>query len=96
MVAEQEEEYITNKLTRKIQELAREKTELLLKVEAEEEMITNTLQRKLNKVNHMPKLRLQLQKEKIEMENALEMEQEFIVNRLQKQFKTPSYDFIFD
>ncbi|OZJ03618.1 hypothetical protein BZG36_03719 [Bifiguratus adelaidae] len=75
MLAEQEEEYITNTLLKRIAGLKKEKGELLLQVEQEEEYLTNTLQRKLN----------QLQKEKIDMENALEQEQEFIVNRLQKQ-----------
>jgi len=73
--AEQEEEYISNKLLKLISGLKKEKGELLVQVEQEEEYLTNTLQRKLN----------QLQKEKIDMENALEQEQEYIVNRLQKQ-----------
>ncbi|CAG8529272.1 8166_t:CDS:2 [Paraglomus occultum] len=73
--AEQEEEYISNKLLKRISGLKKEKGELLVQVEQEEEYLTNTLQRKLN----------QLQKEKIDMENALEQEQEYIVNRLQKQ-----------
>ncbi|KAI8818522.1 uncharacterized protein EV422DRAFT_170436 [Fimicolochytrium jonesii] len=76
--AEQEEEYIANKLMKRINNLKKEKGELLLKVEQEEEMITNTLQKKLS----------QLQKEKIDMEVALEQEQEFIVNRLQKQLES--------
>ncbi|CAG8568225.1 16217_t:CDS:2 [Racocetra fulgida] len=71
----QEEEYISNKLLKRISGLKKEKGELLLQVEQEEEYLTNTLQKKLN----------QLQKEKIDMENALEQEQEYIVNRLQKQ-----------
>ncbi|KAJ3299625.1 hypothetical protein HK104_008218 [Borealophlyctis nickersoniae] len=76
--AEQEEEYISNRLLKRINELKKEKGELLLKVEMEEEQITNTLQKKL----------AQLQKEKIDMEIALEQEQEFIVNRLQKQLES--------
>ncbi|KAJ1552690.1 hypothetical protein HK096_010785 [Nowakowskiella sp. JEL0078] len=75
--AEQEEEYISNKLLKRINNLKREKGELLLRVEQEEEMITKTLQMKLN----------QLQREKVDMEIALEQEQEFIVNRLQKQLE---------
>ncbi|KAK9766405.1 hypothetical protein K7432_004542 [Basidiobolus ranarum] len=73
--AEQEEEYISNKLLKSIANLKKEKAELLVQVEREEEYLTNTLQRKLT----------QLQKEKIDLENALEQEQEFMVNRLQKQ-----------
>ncbi|KAJ3034716.1 hypothetical protein HDV00_004762 [Rhizophlyctis rosea] len=76
--AEQEEEYISNKLLKRINSLKKEKSELLLKVEHEEEMITSTLQQKLR----------QLQKEKVDMEIALEQEQEFIVNRLQKQLQS--------
>ncbi|KAJ3385330.1 hypothetical protein HDU92_003117 [Lobulomyces angularis] len=75
---EQEEEFISNKLLKRISLLKKEKSDLLMKLEQEEEMITNNLQKKLQK----------LQKEKIDMELSLEMEQEFIVNRLQKQLKS--------
>ncbi|CAH1757545.1 14557_t:CDS:10 [Entrophospora sp. SA101] len=64
--AEQEEEFISNKLLKRISNLKKEKGELLLQVEQEEEYLTNTLQKKLN----------QLQKEKIDMENAFEQEQD--------------------
>ncbi|ORZ02219.1 hypothetical protein BCR43DRAFT_448961 [Syncephalastrum racemosum] len=74
-LAEQEEEYISNKLLKRISGLKKEKGELLMQVEQEEEYLTNMLQKKLNR----------LQKEKIDMENALEQEQEYIVNKLQKQ-----------
>ncbi|KAI7907247.1 uncharacterized protein BX663DRAFT_495306 [Cokeromyces recurvatus] len=74
-MAEQEEEFISNRLLKRITGLKKEKSELLLQVEQEEEYMTNMLQKKLN----------QLQREKIEMENSLEQEQEFIVNKLQKQ-----------
>ncbi|CAO3699568.1 unnamed protein product [Rhizopus microsporus] len=74
-VAEQEEEFISNKLLKRISGLKKEKSELLLQVEQEEEYMTNMLQKKLN----------QLQREKIDMENSLEQEQEYIVNKLQKQ-----------
>jgi hypothetical protein len=73
--AEAEEEYISNTLLKRIDQLKIEKQELLVKLEAEEEMITNQLQKKLQ----------QLQKEKIQMEITLEQEQEYMVNRLQKQ-----------
>ncbi len=73
--AEAEEEYISNTLLKRIDQLKIEKQELLVKLEAEEEMITNQLQKKLQ----------QLQKEKIQMEITLEQEQESMVNRLQKQ-----------
>ncbi|KAF7722063.1 hypothetical protein EC973_003745 [Apophysomyces ossiformis] len=74
-LAEQEEEYISNKLLKRISGLKKEKGELLVQVEQEEEYLTNMLQKKLS----------QLQKEKVDLENALEQEQEYIVNKLQKQ-----------
>ncbi|KAL1930255.1 hypothetical protein VTP01DRAFT_1409 [Rhizomucor pusillus] len=74
-LAEQEEEYISNKLLKRISGLKKEKGELLVQVEQEEEYMTNMLQKKLN----------QLQKEKVDIENALEQEQEYIVNKLRKQ-----------
>ncbi|KAG0172269.1 hypothetical protein DFQ28_006742 [Apophysomyces sp. BC1034] len=74
-LAEQEEEYISNKLLKRISGLKKEKGELLIQVEQEEEYLTNMLQKKLS----------QLQKEKVDLENALEQEQEYIVNKLQKQ-----------
>ncbi|KAI8072458.1 hypothetical protein BC940DRAFT_292648 [Gongronella butleri] len=76
-LAEQEEEYISNMLLKRISGLKKEKGELLMQVEQEEEYMTNMLQKKLNR----------LQKEKIDLENALEQEQEFIVNKLQKQLE---------
>lgn len=48
--AEQEEEFISNKLLKRINSLKKEKSELLLKVEQEEEAITSTLQKKLRQV----------------------------------------------
>jgi len=73
--AEQEEEYLTNKLMKRLTELKREKEELARQVEMEEEMITNKLSKKLEKVKQ----------EKVNLENLLEQEQEYIVNKLQKQ-----------
>ncbi|KAI8983664.1 hypothetical protein BDB01DRAFT_789647 [Pilobolus umbonatus] len=77
-MAEQEEEFISNRLLKRISGLKKEKGELLLQVEQEEEYMTNMLQKKLN----------QLQREKIDMENSLEQEQEYIVNKLQKQLES--------
>ncbi|GAN10340.1 coiled-coil domain-containing protein 6 [Mucor ambiguus] len=77
ILAEQEEEFISNKLLKHITGLKKEKGELLIQVEQEEEWLTNMLQKKL----------VQLQKEKIDLENTLEQEQEYMVNRLQKQFE---------
>lgn len=76
--AEQEEEYITNKLMKRLEALKREKEELARQVEVEEEMITNALTKKLQKVKE----------EKVQLENQLEVEQEYIVNKLQKQLST--------
>ncbi len=73
--AEQEEEYITNKLMKRLETLKQEKEELARQVEVEEEMITNALTKKLQKVKE----------EKVLLENQLEQEQEYIVNKLQKQ-----------
>eukprot|EP00299_Pterocystis_sp_00344_P016511 c8284_g1_i1.p1 GENE.c8284_g1_i1~~c8284_g1_i1.p1 ORF type:complete len:336 (-),score=82.55 c8284_g1_i1:940-1920(-) len=72
---EQEEEFITNRLTKRLEELKLAKESLIRQVEAEEEHVTNTLQAKLR----------QLTQEKIEIQQQLEQEEEFVVNRLQKQ-----------
>eukprot|EP00210_Caulerpa_lentillifera_P008033 g7670.t1 len=72
---EQEEECISNKLLKRLEQLKKEKQILANEVEQEEEFLTNTLQKKLEKLNQ----------EKIDLENQLESEQEYIVNKLQKQ-----------
>ena len=51
--AEQEEEFISNTLLKKIQELKKEKESLALNYEQEEECLTNDLSRKLNQVTHI-------------------------------------------
>lgn len=71
---EQEEEFITNKLMKRLQQLRDEKQNLANEVEHEEEYLVNTLQKRLEKLNG----------EKVNLENQLEMEQEYIVNKLQK------------
>ena len=48
--AEQEEEFISNTLLKKIQALKKEKENLALNYEQEEECLTNDLSRKLNQV----------------------------------------------
>ncbi|KAI1303684.1 Coiled-coil domain-containing protein 6 [Halotydeus destructor] len=63
--AEQEEEYISNTLLKKIQVLKKEKETLALNYEQEEEHLTNDLSRKLN----------QLRAEKTQLEKTLEHEQ---------------------
>jgi hypothetical protein len=49
--AEQEEEFISNTLLKKIQELKKEKENLALNYEQEEECLTNDLSRKLDQVS---------------------------------------------
>lgn len=78
MKAEAEEECISNKLTRRLADLAAEKARLAIEVEREEELISNTLQKQL----------AQLRKDKVELENQLEQEQEAMVNKLQRQVAT--------
>ncbi|XP_032890230.1 coiled-coil domain-containing protein 6 [Amblyraja radiata] len=75
--AEQEEEFISNTLFKKIQALQKEKETLAVNYEKEEEFLTNELSRKL----------MQLQHEKAELEQTLEQEQEFQVNKLMKKIK---------
>ena len=50
--AEQEEEFISNTLLKKIQELRREKEKLAMNYEQEEECLTNDLSRKLTQVSY--------------------------------------------
>ncbi|XP_059097152.1 coiled-coil domain-containing protein 6-like [Tigriopus californicus] len=75
--AEQEEEFISNTLLKKIQELKKEKESLALNYEQEEECLTNDLSRKLN----------QLRQEKIHLEHTLEQEQECLVNKLMRRIE---------
>ena len=70
--AEQEEEFISNTLMKKIHTLKKEKEILASNYEAEEEFLTTDLTKKLN----------QLRNEKVELEQTLEREQEFQVNKL--------------
>ena len=75
-MAEQEEEYISNKLLKKIQTLKKEKEVLAMNYEQEEEFLTNDLQRKLDK----------LRQEKLQLEQALDHEaQDNQVNVLMKK-----------
>uniref|UniRef100_A0A6B2L8X7 PH domain-containing protein n=1 Tax=Arcella intermedia TaxID=1963864 RepID=A0A6B2L8X7_9EUKA len=75
---EAEEEFITIKLIKRLEELKNEKTDLVARVEREEEYLTNTLQKKLKR----------LEQEKVDLEQKLEIEEEYIINKLQKQFET--------
>jgi len=62
--AEQEEEFISNTLLKKIQMLKKEKETLAINYEQEEECLTNDLSRQLN----------QLREEKVQLERTLEHE----------------------
>jgi len=75
--AEQEEEFISNTLMKKIHELKKEKETLVNKYETEEEFLTNELQRQLN----------QIRQEKVELEQTLEKEQEKQVNTLMRKIE---------
>ncbi|KAK4302640.1 hypothetical protein Pmani_025286 [Petrolisthes manimaculis] len=75
--AEQEEEFISNTLLKKIQALKKEKETLALNYEQEEECLTNDLSRKLS----------QLRQEKVELEQTLEQEQECLVNKLMRKIE---------
>ncbi|XP_071952365.1 coiled-coil domain-containing protein 6-like [Antedon mediterranea] len=73
--AEQEEEFISNTLLKKIQVLKKEKEKLAVNYEQEEEFLTNDLSRKLT----------QLRQEKAQLEQTLEQEQEYQVNKLMRK-----------
>nr|CAD7195321.1 unnamed protein product [Timema douglasi]CAD7410436.1 unnamed protein product [Timema poppensis] len=75
--AEQEEEFISNTLLKKIQALKKEKESLAHHYEQEEECLTNDLSRKLN----------QLRQEKCRLEQTLEQEQECLVNKLMRKIE---------
>lgn len=75
--AEQEEEYISNTLLKKITALKKEKETLAHHYETEEECLTNDLSRKLD----------QLRQEKCKLEQTLEQEQECLVNKLMRKIE---------
>lgn len=70
--AEQEEEFISNTLLKRIQRLKQEKESLAINYEQEEEFLTNDLSKKLQKVKA----------EKVEMEKTFEAESEALCNKL--------------
>ena len=75
--AEQEEEFISNTLLKKIQELKKEKETLANNYEREEEFLTNDLSRKLQ----------QIRDEKQSLEQSLEQEQATQINQLMKRIQ---------
>ncbi|XP_028402179.1 coiled-coil domain-containing protein 6-like isoform X1 [Dendronephthya gigantea] len=82
--AEQEEEFISNTLMKKIQSLKKEKESLAMNYEQEEEFLTNDLSRKL----------MQLRQEKFQLEQTLEQEQEFQVNTLMRKIERLEADVV--
>ncbi|KAK3579442.1 hypothetical protein CHS0354_028242 [Potamilus streckersoni] len=86
---EQEEEFLTNDLSRKLMQLRQEKVELEETLEKEQEYQVNKLMRKIEKLERETVSKQatleQLRREKVELENALEQEQEALVNRLWKR-----------
>ncbi|KAJ9445135.1 PH domain-containing rcdII [Diplonema papillatum] len=72
---EEEEEYITNGLIKRLAHLRREKEQLAKQVETEEEFLTNSLQKQLQQVS----------KEKLDLERHLQKEREFILTKLRAQ-----------
>ncbi|XP_071808127.1 coiled-coil domain-containing protein 6-like isoform X2 [Asterias amurensis] len=82
--AEQEEEFISNTLLKKIQALKKEKEKLAVNYEQEEEFLTNDLSRKL----------VQLRQEKHQLERTLEQEQEYQVNKLMRKIERLENDTV--
>eukprot|EP01064_Diplonema_japonicum_P021250 TRINITY_DN3079_c0_g2_i1.p1 TRINITY_DN3079_c0_g2~~TRINITY_DN3079_c0_g2_i1.p1 ORF type:complete len:357 (+),score=74.50 TRINITY_DN3079_c0_g2_i1:27-1097(+) len=74
---EEEEEYISNGLMKRLDTLQKEKAKLVHEVEVEEEFLMNSLQKQLIGVGT----------EKKELEQHLRRERDFIVNKLEKQLK---------
>ena len=63
---EQEEEFITNNLMKKLEKMNSEKREMMMRVEQEEEFLTNSLQKRLDRVL----------REKAELESQMAREHE--------------------
>ena len=68
-------------------ELRKEKEQLMKQVDIEEDHIANKLLKKLDEVFLVFPTHGQLQREKINLEQKLEYEQECMVNRLQRQIQ---------
>jgi len=83
---EQEEEYLTNDLSKKLIQLRQEKVTLEQTLEREQEFQVNKLIRRIERLEAetVAKQHIleQLRKEKVDLENTLEQEQEGLVNRL--------------
>lgn len=95
--AEQEEEFISNTLLKRIQTLKKEKETLALNYEQEEECLTNDLSRKLNQLR-AEKVKIVVCVKKyilnkhtfntqVNLEHTLEQEQEALVNKLMRKIE---------
>ena len=85
MRVEQEEEFLTNSLQKRLNRVMREKLELEAQMAREHEQLdkaSGDLERRLEALSSE---RERLSAEKVELERQLEAEQEFIVNKIQKQ-----------
>ena len=86
---EQEEECLTNDLSRKLNQLRQEKVQLEHTLEQEQECLVNKLMRKIEKLETETGSKQatldQLRREKVDLENTLEQEQEALVNKLWKR-----------
>lgn len=86
---EQEEECLTNDLSRKLNQLRQEKVQLEHTLEQEQECLVNKLMRRIEKLETETSTKQSnletLRREKIELENTLEQEQEALVNKLWKR-----------
>ncbi|MCP9266017.1 Coiled-coil domain-containing protein [Dirofilaria immitis] len=90
--AEQEEEFISNMLLKRIQKLKNDKEALALKYEQEEEFLTNDLTRKLSQEHGLSSCKMlwetllfftvQLQNERDELAGQVEAEQSWVVDTL--------------
>eukprot|EP00347_Sterkiella_histriomuscorum_P018604 403344881 len=74
---EAEEDFISNKLVQKLEQVQKEKLDIQRKVQQEEEHIQNYLHRKLQEIN----------RERLEIEQQLEDEQNFLLSTLNKQLR---------
>ena len=72
--SEAEEDFISNTLVQKLEQIQKEKHDIQRKVQSEEEHINNYLHRKLQEIN----------RERLEIEQQLEEEQNFLLRTLNK------------
>lgn len=92
MKYEQEEECLTNDLSRKLFQLQQEKQALERTLEHEQQKEINKLKKNTERleadIKHKQALLEELRRDKVQLENELEHEQEALVNRLWKRMST--------